>query len=307
MILRYIRCRTGNETVWEDDAIAISKGSNIIIDHCSASWGTDETLSATIYPWPVMTYKLTIQWCMITESLYDKAERDAVHGHHGMGSIIEGHHGASYTWHHNLWAHHRTRCPKPESCVPPAEDPDGLLLDFRNNVIYHWDARTTGYTSDSGLAKYNFINNYYVSHGGGNLVLDEKNTVAQAYFAGNYMNGDLPDDQWSLIRGETDGDYRQSQPFDVEYVTTETAPEAYSSVLAYAGASHARDSVDARVVKQVASQTGGLIADEQDVGGWPKLNSPTPQPDTDRDGMPDAWEKKRVTQRRIAIRMATRM
>ena len=37
---------------------------------------------------------------------------------------------------------------------------------------------------------------------------------------------------------------------------------------------------------------GEVIDDPSEVGGWPTLASGTPPLDTDRDGMPDAWESR---------------
>jgi hypothetical protein len=62
--------------------------------------------------------------------------------------------------------------------------------------------------------------------------------------------------------------------------------------LAGAGASHARDAVDARVVNSVRSGTGRLIDTQKDVGGWPQLAAGTPWKDSDGDGMPDTWERR---------------
>ena len=41
VIVRYIRSRLGAEAGRESDAISISRGHNIILDHCSASWSVD--------------------------------------------------------------------------------------------------------------------------------------------------------------------------------------------------------------------------------------------------------------------------
>ena len=60
-----------------------------------------------------------------------------------------------------------------------------------------------------------------------------------------------------------------------------------------AGAAHHRDSADARLVAGVRSGEHRLINSQQQVGGWPNLASLAPIADTDRDGMPDAWEKQR--------------
>ena len=35
-----------------------------------------------------------------------------------------------------------------------------------------------------------------------------------------------------------------------------------------------------------------LLSDEETVNSWPTLKSKKAKKDTDRDGMPDAWEKK---------------
>ena len=68
-------------------------------------------------------------------------------------------------------------------------------------------------------------------------------------------------------------------------------------MLAGAGASLARDSVDARIVAEVKSGTAtfgdGIIDSQDDVGGYPALQALPAPPDRDRDGMPDAWETAR--------------
>lgn len=114
-IVRYIRIRLGDEENVPDDAFSTYRGAkNTIIDHCSASWAVDETMSATYVK------NVTFQWCIISESL-----NNSVHpkGKHGYGSLING---EEVTYHHNLYAHHSDRVPRPAACK----------LDFINNVLY---------------------------------------------------------------------------------------------------------------------------------------------------------------------------
>jgi hypothetical protein len=49
--------------------------------------------------------------------------------------------------------------------------------------------------------------------------------------------------------------------------------------------------VDGRVVREVETRSGRIIDSQREVGGWPEYASGTPPPDSDEDGMPDAWEK----------------
>ncbi|MDQ3797823.1 MAG: carboxypeptidase regulatory-like domain-containing protein, partial [Acidobacteriota bacterium] len=65
---------------------------------------------------------------------------------------------------------------------------------------------------------------------------------------------------------------------------------AYNRVLQLGGSSVRRDSVDARVVSDVMNETGALINSQNEVGGYPALNSAPAPTDTDGDGMPDSWE-----------------
>ena len=134
VVVRHVRFRPGDSVGKEMDALAVYQCRNVILDHCSASWSVDETLSVT----GEGCGNVTVQWCFITESLDQSVHAK---GTHGYGSLIRTDGGVTY--HHNLYAHHRTRCPRPGTYGKPP----GLLLDFRNNVIYDWIS-PAGYTSD---------------------------------------------------------------------------------------------------------------------------------------------------------------
>ena len=88
------------------------------------------------------------------------------------------------------------------------------------------------------------------------------------------------------------GSYTRQQParFNFQQVETDDAPTAYQRVLNLAGQRLVRDAVDTRIISEVQSEGGHQIDSQNQVGGWPVLNSAAPPLDTDQDGMPDQWE-----------------
>ncbi|MEO6246791.1 MAG: pectate lyase [Opitutaceae bacterium] len=292
VIMRYLRFRPGDEKGKEQDGFG-GQGDHLIIDHCSASWGIDETFSIN------KGANLTVQWCMVTESLWHSLHKK---GNHGYGGLWGGPGGS---WHHNLLAHHTSRNPRASG------NKDSGLMDYRNNVIYNW-----GFNSAYGgeLWPRNWINNYYKSGPATDekvraRIFLQKDPRGRMFAAGNYVHGfpAISADNWrGGIDFAPDGEaneatLRAPAPFVVAPVTTQSAETAYALVLAHAGASLARDAVDARIVEEVRTGTAkfgasykgggkGIIDSQRDVGGWPELRSLPAPLDTDHDGMPDEWE-----------------
>jgi len=293
VIVRYMRFRLGGNKEAIEDSLSVKGGRNIIIDHCSASWSGDETLSVTASDNTLGN--VTVQWCMIAESLN--------YNNHGYGSLIRGCYDNGYTFHHNLYAHHHGRSPRPGNNNDYISDSDGLIFDFRNNVIYNWGGSHAGYNADKdSVTKMNFVGNYYKQgpDSSGDDAFREQCTYSKAYFSDNWMNGSCPKDPWSLVKfvgfSETNKTaYKQSNPFPVESeVAMDDVLTAYKKVLANAGATlPERDAVDVRIVNDVVNGRGSIIDEENEVGGWPELALGTPPTDTDHDGMPDDWELAR--------------
>ncbi len=293
VIVRYIRSRLGAASKTQGDAIWISGGTRIILDHVSASWSVDETLSASAnYRDPANSIgDLTVQWSVIADSL-----RRAGHmkGDHGYGSLVRGGRGSRMSFHHNLWANHAARMPRPGNYARFDADPRGADFDFRNNVFYNWGGGRSGYNADTeSVARYNFVANAYLPgpDSKGRIAFAESNRHARAWFAGNSMDGRVPSDPWSLVSGETGGAYRLAAPIDMPAIAVEPAATAAERVLAQAGASKVRDAVDLAVIDGVRRRTGRQIDTEADAGGWPTLRGGTPVSDSDGDGMADGWER----------------
>ncbi|MEN6424778.1 MAG: pectate lyase [Phycisphaerales bacterium] len=294
VVIRYLRCRLGDEGRG-GDAISIGAGRHIILDHCSASWSTDEVLSSSTGE-PRLS-DLTVQWCFITEALNPED--------HGYGSLIRGCQGARYSYHHNLYAHNRGRNPRPgnyDDRNPHDEDPNGLLLDFRNNVIYNWGGGHAGYNADKeSVTRLNYVGNYLVpgpNSSPGGHAYQEGSTYDRGWFAGNYYEHRLPENPWSVVtfsgwNGRQISVYRQAGPFETGPIATQEAPDAYRAVLESGGANlPRRDAVDRRIVEDVVNGTGRIINSQDEVGGWPDLQSAPAPRDSDGDGMPDAWEQE---------------
>ncbi len=325
IIIRYLRCRLGDAFPVEDDAMNSWSGNfqNIIIDHCSLSWSIDET--GTFYD----IKNFTLQWCILSESLYNSIHNKGFHGYAGIWG------GENASFHHNLVAHHTSRTPRFNGnryTVINFHD----TVDFRNNVIYNWGSINSGYGGEGGC--YNMVNNYYKAGPAtpGSLTAsstsNKRNRIfnytsyyyngvdtvfgGKFYVNGNFVNGfaDVTADNWTKGIQKDSYTYaqllldnaKQATPFPVSPVQTQTAEAAFLSVLDSAGAIlPCRDTVDRRVVRETRTGTAtfegptyvsgiahpsGIIDKTTDVGGYPTYNSKPALIDTDADGMPDSWE-----------------
>ena len=302
VVVRFIRSRLGDEAGADDDAISVGSGQRIILDHVSASWSTDESLSVSVaradLGRPAYQH-VTVQWSVIAESLNCTAPKKGAC--HGFGSLLRGAHGTRLSMHHNLWAHHQDRMPRPGNYLKPEADPLGGFYDLRANVFYNWGTERAGYNLDRGgeRASYNFVGNVYLRgpSSKGAFAFEESNPGARAWFAGNSMDGQVPADPWTLVRahakhlpdGLPDG-YKLAAPLPFAPVTFDAPDRTLARVLANAGASLARDAVDQRFIDDVHQRRGKLINSQTEVGGWPTLKSAPAPLDSDGDGMPDAWE-----------------
>jgi len=314
IIVRYMRFRMGDKNQkggmvdgnGGDDAFGGTHRNNIMIDHCSISWSTDEVFS--VYAGD----STTLQWNLISEPLnysYHYETGDTGYEHHGFGGIWGGKHTSG---HHNLFAHCGSRTPRFDGERNIPEE----FVDFRNNVIYDW-GHNNAYAGEGG--NYNLVNNYYKY--GPSTASSVKERVfnpfkgktlpfGKFYISGNYVDGSskVTGNNWLgvVMDKGTEADAAASKvegPFATEMITTQSATDAYAIILENAGAIlPKRDTLDERIINEVKNRTGRMI-DVQGgfphgtdysltVNAWPTLNSAPAATDTDKDGMPDEWEKK---------------
>jgi pectate lyase len=318
VIMRHLRVRRGRpEGGQGSDNIGGNPEGQIIVDHCSASWGMDENLSLYRYMKPMPdgsrvkmpTENVTVQWCISSEALNA--------GNHAFGGTWGG---TDSTFHHNLFACNTGRNP---SIGMSGE------FDYRNNVIFNWRHRTMDGGDETSII--NVIDNYYKPGPATNrnmvstiARIEQRNMYSPGnrwragdwypetpqrpgkwYVAGNIVDGFpiVTADNWkgmlSSEYGEAPSAARVDTPFEGWPVNQQTAMEAYESVLAKAGATlPRRDAVDKRVIEMVRTgkvgNENGIINDPKEVGGYPNYSYSADEvpADTDHDGMPDDWEKK---------------
>jgi len=289
VVVRYLRSRPGDVRGLVGDAISVVGNSyNVIIDHCSASWGTDETLSVN-----GRLRDVTVQWCIIAEGLHHSVHYK---GPHGMGTLVRGIGGVSL--HHNLWAHNDSRNPRLGDAygVPPYP-----VFDVRNNVIYDFGSICTGLVG--GVLKANYVANYIrpgpCSRRRARVIALNDDARTEFFLDGNFVEGcpECSKDARHLFSqpGGQDSTVVRllSTPIAAPPVTTWSAQDAFRQVLERAGATYpVRDAVDLRIVNEVREGAGCIIDSQWEVGGWPEYRGGRPPRDSDRDGMPDAWEKE---------------
>lgn len=311
-IVRHLRARRGLGTSEQTgNAIGTVYSDHCILDHVTASWGTDETFSSR------GSRNITFQNSMISEALGIAGHRNYDEGtNHGYAATIGGDIGS---FHHNLLAD----CYGRNWSMGGGTDANGEYagrLDIFNNVVYNWGSRTT----DGGAHEVNFVGNYYKC-GPANannflFSLDIEGNLKgtqSAYISGNIRdnsNGTLTEDKEGVTyrmnirdgRPSVDWEYFVKQPFFPSYAKIETAQEAYKRVLSDVGANQPiQDLTDQRIISEtlnrtytyVGSKSGikGEIDNEMDAGGFEDYPETAwaDNYDTDMDGLPDWWEEMR--------------
>ena len=304
-IARHLRIRYGDNTQGQD-ASGISNGANIILDHMTFTWGTDEVFSINWDNKGTSPDNITLQNCIIGQGL---------HRHnHSAGGLMQPSNGGKISLIGNLYICNKTRNNKIKG-----------INEFVNNVVYNWGnyGNTYGHSESgdayimggdsAGSSDVNIINNYFI--GGPNTSttistpFNRGNANFSLYGSGNYFdnnrNGIL---DGTLVPADLTGypvenassilatayDYPMKNP-------SLSAQDAYNTIVSSVGASYPRrDQVDNLMISDLISK-GTIATYMYDRSSFAKqfgfinngaghvYGAPAPL-DTDNDGMPDIWE-----------------
>ncbi len=313
VVVRYIRLRPGPsiETADTLDGFTINT-DHTVLDHVSISWAVDENVNVWTDDIEEPTYDVTISWSIVSEALSNSVHP---YGEHSKGMLVGNDGGYNFSIHHNLFAHNSDRSPEIKGRT-------GGIIDVVNNVSYNYGWRNSVISDKYGIPYINYIGNYTKVGPNSNIKDNEPITVYELrfyeytdpdkiagdgvhmYLKGNYgpnrPDNSYPEDAMVDPKDSKLITYIPA-PHPAPSVTTLPADEAYSAVLADAGASKGisctgqwysrRDAVDIRIVNDVKNTTGQIINSPLDVGGWPELDPGVPCVDTDKDGMADEWEQ----------------
>ena len=303
VVIRYLTVRGGKGS-GQRDGLTFRGGHNIILDHLTVEWATDEIVGINPNVGETVS-NITIQRSILAEAFRP----------HSTGILLSGEDDLSQiTLHHNLFAHNAHRNPRVGS---------SQRVEFINNVVYNWHSRAG---TTKGDAEVDFVGNYFKA----GPWSDEEDVILHDHVHPSTPDVEFPDpsiyaqnnlampfqpdpgaDNWNLfqyhyaLKGPLPTDWRRftSIPSPVP-VTVDSAQAAYDSVLADVG-DNARldrlgnwvpklDIIDRNIISDVIKGTGpsedSEIDHQDDFGGYPAIDPGTPYDDSDHDGMADAWE-----------------
>jgi pectate lyase len=287
VIVRHMRFRMGVKGDSGKDAAGIANGSDMIFDHCSFTWGLDETFSISWDGKGTEPGNITIQNSIIGQGIMA----------HSAGGLMQTNGGV--TLYKNLYIDNKTRNPKVKG-----------LNQYVNNVIYNWGSGGGYILGDTEASSWGVIEGNYFIKGpstGGTSAFNRANAWFQVYGNDNILDynrdGQLngtpatPSDYGpvtfvSSYSGFT-GIPKQHPAIDNKL----TAQQAYQWVVDSVGAClPARDEVDKYLIDELASLgvKGALINGEADLGlpgGVGHVFAANKLPDADGDGIPDFWEE----------------
>ncbi len=301
VVIQHVRVRAGEadqpkSSGWDEDSISTIAAYNVIVDHVSSTWATDENLSAsgprftgnTPEEWRKGTsHRITFSNNLIAEGLSHSTHAKL---EHSKGSLIHDN-VSDILIVGNLYAHNEERNPLFKGGVR------GVIV---NNVIFNPGAKALHYNlmaQEWGNMPYQ--NGQMVAVG--NVLRAGHSTPANIAFLSIGGYGDL--EYYGLDNIAVDqigraipmfGSYTTSPAKIIEVKTPPLWPEGLKpmpaadvqkSVLAEAGARPwDRDYNDIRIIADVAESRGVIIDSEKDVHGYPV------QKETKRTFDPKLWD-----------------
>jgi len=280
VIIQHLKVRPGEagqekKSGWEVDGIATTKGAyNVIVDHCSVTWATDENLSAggprfegeDVNEWRKNTsHKVVFSNCIIAEGLSSSTHKK---GPHSKGSLIHDN-ATEILIIGNLYAHNVRRNPFCKG---------GTQVAILNNYIYNPGTAAIHYHLNAPEWEgYDWVTGKIVAVA--NAIAfgkDTKRNMAVGNFKGGPVEVFWQDNLIVAKRKVKDlmGEYTlvESPPFWPEGLIVMPAKDVKQSVLENAGAfPWQRDEIDQRIIDEVLSGEGRIIDSEKEVGGYPMI------------------------------------
>ncbi|KAJ6586413.1 polysaccharide lyase family 1 protein [Mycena vulgaris] len=241
IIIRNLRMRQGRlDTDTGKSAFNMGTATNVILDHCSVEYGQFDSVDA------VAAVNVTVSNSIIALPVGQQ-----------FGAHLET---GPATWYRNLWvsAHNRQPLTKANS-------------QYINNVVYNYQAAYT-VADTGGLFSHDLIGNYFIAGPSTTSAGDDyfqMNANQKVFASGNFLDSNKDGVLNGAAANAVGSAVVLSAPWNSAStgLATLTAAQAFTSVVASAGASP-RDEVDAFVVASVQSlgKSGVIITDQDSTG-----------------------------------------
>lgn len=282
-IVRYVRFRMGHSGTAGKDAAGIANGTNMIFDHCSFSWGLDETFSINPDNKGDL-HSITIMNSIMGQGLLT----------HSAGGLMQA---DSITLYRNFYCDNSTRNNKIKG-----------INQYVNNVVYNWKNGCYLMGGDSQGSSYvNATGNLFINgpESGTANAFSSGNSDFHIYAADNWQDKDRDGqlNPYSIPQSEYGGGPTfAASPYPYPELETVSATTLVDNLLPDVGATLPyRDMVDAYMVREAKTfgTEGALLSSESQLpfgvpSAWTTVTFEKPT-DTDGDGMPDAWEQANGT------------
>lgn len=298
VVIRFLRFRPGDhlprdEVDWGSlDAVDIGlvdsdRVHDIILDHCSFSWATDENIGI----WH-NSRRVTIQNSIISEGLHHhRYNPDS----NSQGLLI-GAQSTEISVLRNLFAHNFER--------NPYMNANGTL-DFRNNIIYNGGDRIMRFFSGRGVQqRVNLVGNLILPGPDSRYeheIFIRRTSRSRIYNGRIYLEGNRTDrnesanrQNWRMVvdeesRAPFGRQARALRPWPVVRTSTLETDELPALLLPSVGASlPVRDPVDLRIVSETENGGGAHISHPGQVLGWPM----TPRAERPLSELFEAWREE---------------
>lgn len=273
IVIRFLRVRQGlAEKQDKKSAINMTGANDVMLDHLSIQWGRWDTIDMN------ESTNVTIQNCIIGPGVAPQR----------FGCLCQC---ENVSFIRNLWINNQSRNPKAKGRV-----------QYVNNVVYNWGV--TGYVGGHSAADHDadLINNYFIKGPSSNDSFAGQFTATDHIFqSGNYMDLNRDGELNGRLASAADFAFGKnnsptlvvsSSVLPKKTFTPDSAIVAYQKIVAGAGDSLRRDSVDKLLIEDLTSlgKSGKTIRDPAEMGGFGEITGGSAPLDSDGDGIPDAWE-----------------
>lgn len=308
VVVQHVRVRAGDvgrakKSGWEVDSMATNSAWNVVVDHCSLAWGTDENLSASgprfagggsVEEWRKHTsHDITFSACIIAEGLSNASHAK---GEHSKGSLIHDN-AQRISIIGNLYASNMERNPLFKGGAQGVVVNN--LIDNPGNKIIHYNLLATEWQGHAFVNGRMGVVGNVLQYGRDTkeqrpLVMVGGDSVLELYVKDNLtrdLNGKpVAEHAVMLTTSKTAAiSLLPEAPVWPEGLRARPAAEVKEHVLRNAGARPwDRDEVDQRIVRQVREGTGRIIDSQEQVGGYPHPAATQRTLDVPSTGI-DAW------------------